>query len=163
MLTVVRDKLSRLSACLNDTRTFLELMPDTVHLDVQEFVWCAHCESSVISRCRTVPICLPICSRNELHPKFGEEALGRPRASFPECTDCPSGDVVRHALQCIGVLFNAASMEHPLGDFLHPKRTFTAGCALTAALVCVALVDVVQCPNHFSVVIHHNGPSGSCH
>ena len=36
MVAVVRDKLSRLSARFNDARALLELMPDTVDLDVEE-------------------------------------------------------------------------------------------------------------------------------
>ncbi len=56
MVAVVGDKFSGLSARFNDARALWELIPDAVDLNVEEFGWCAHRESSVVSG--SVPISL---------------------------------------------------------------------------------------------------------
>src|SRR5271170_5952439 len=125
MVTVVGDELPRLSACLDDARALLELMPDTVDLHVEKFGWCAHGELSVVSR--SVPISFAPCSRRKLVPELGDEALGRPRAGFAKGTNRPSGDIVGHTFQRVGVLLGATPMKHSLGDFFHPERAFPTG------------------------------------
>ncbi len=47
--------------------------------------------------------------------------------------------------------------------FLHPERTFAAGCALAAALVRVKLVDVVKNPDHVARIIQHDHAARTRH
>jgi hypothetical protein len=75
---------------------------------------------------------------------FFDKTLRRPRAGFAKCANGAPRDVVADGFQCFRIFDHAAAAQHAVGDFLHPKRAFPAGCALAAALVRVKLVDVVQ-------------------
>ena len=72
------------------------------------------------------------------------------KTGFAKCADSAPRDVVANRLQCVRIFNYAAAAQHAVGDFLHPKRAFPAGCALAAALMRIKLVDVVQRPNQGS-------------
>ena len=95
--------------------------------------------------------------------EFRDKTLRRPGAGFAERADSPAGDIVADCFQCPRVFRHAATEQHAVGDFLHPKRTFPARCTLATALMRVKLVDVVKGPNHIARVIQHDDAAGSRH
>ena len=140
MITVVRDKFPGLAACFNDARALRELMPDAINLYVKEFGWCAHCEPSV----RSIPIFLVGRGRDEFVAEFRDKALSGPQTGFPKGADGSTGDIIRHTFQRVSILPCSSPVQHSFGDFFHPERTLPTGCALTAALVGVEFVNVVE-------------------
>src|SRR5262249_4515978 len=87
-------------------------------------------------------------TRREFLREFFDKTLRWPRAGFAKCTDGAPRDVIADGFQCFRIFHHTAAAQHAIGDFLHPKGAFPAGCALAAALVRVKLIDVVQRPNH---------------
>src|ERR1700751_1828690 len=159
MIAIVWNEFSGLAACFDDACALWELMPDAINLDVQEFGWCAHRKLSV----RSSPIFLAGRFRDKVLSEFRNKALGRPGTGFSKGADGSARDIIVHVFEGVSILLCCSSMQHSLGDLLHPKRSFPAWGALATALVSVELVDVVQRPDHVARIIHNDDSTRSRH
>src|SRR5260370_36927027 len=110
MVAVVRHKFSGLSACFNDTSTLFELVPDAVDLNVEKFGWCAHGESSVVSR--PIFISLFAGGRSKLISKICDKNFSMPPTRLSQCTKCSPSDVSPDPLYRFPVLLYASSLVH---------------------------------------------------
>src|SRR5260370_8562832 len=103
MVAVVRHKFSGLSACFNDTSTLFELVPDAVDLNVEKFGWCAHGESSVVSR--PIFISLFAGGRSKIISKLCDKTFSRPPPGFSQCPHIPPPDFFPHPLNRVPPFF----------------------------------------------------------
>ena len=80
---------------------------------------------------------------DELFLELADKALHRPGTRFAEGADgAATGNVVRNLDEVIGVLLATVAVSQAMECLAHPKRTFAARRALTAAFVRVELTDV---------------------
>src|SRR4030095_3017841 len=60
-------------------------------------------------------------ARGKFLREFLNETLRRPRTGFAKCANGASRDVVANRFQCFRIFHYAATAQHAIGDFLHPK------------------------------------------
>src|SRR5215469_10445144 len=97
-----------------------------------------------------------LCAGRKFLSELCDKTLCWPRACFAKRANCSSSNVVADTFERFWIFCHAASAQHAVGNFSHPKRAFPARRALAAALVRVELVDVVEDPNHVARIIEHD-------
>src|SRR5665213_38072 len=95
--------------------------------------------------------------------EFCQEALHRPGAGFAKGTDRAARDIVSHIQECGGILCNPITCQHPGGHFVHPETSLAARCALSAALVSIELIEVIERPEHVAGIIHDDHSTATDH
>src|SRR4029077_11068693 len=93
---------------------------------------------------------------SEFLGKLRQETLSGPRASLSKRANRASRNVIRHALESVRVARPALPAEHSRGYFRHPDTSLRARGALSATLIGIKLIQVIEHPNHIAGVVHHH-------